>query len=566
MVKQTFPIIGMGCASCVSRVENTIKELPGVQNVSVSLAANTVQVEYDSGILTPEQISDAVKGAGYDLLIEEVETDTDFASDCNYQQMLKESGFAVIFTLIMFLVNIGATAFPQKTPILIGLAALFVFYFGRRFLISAFKQLKHFKANMDTLVSISILVSLFSGNFLSCAMIVTFVLIGRTMEERAKRSTSDSIRKLKALQPAIACKVGEIIQVKAGERVPADGIIMDGTASFDESMMTGESEEVAKQMADQVFAGTLCLSGNVMVSVQKVGKGTMLSSITDMIREAQGSKAKIQSTVDKISGIFVPAVIAIAILAWIFNGMQSFIAVLVVACPCSLGLAIPTAVVAGIGRAAKEGVLVKNADAFRTACKVDVVAFDKTGTVTEGVSGYDKVRANSREAIDKLKALGIDVVMLSGDNPDKTEAAATEVGIWKFVANMLPGDKVSYTKRLQDEGHKVAMVGDGINDSAALAKADFSVAMGSGTDVAMDAAMCTVIVPDLRKVPKMVELSKRVSLIINENLFWAFFYNVCAIPLAFFGKLSPAMAAACMALSSVCVVCNSVRLKLHKIV
>ena len=564
MIKQTFPVTGLGCASCVSRVESAIKELPGVQSVSVSLAANTAQVEYDSGLLTPGDIRKAVVDAGYDLLIDQAETDAQYAADNNYDRMLKESAFALIFTLLMVIINFGATAFKSKTAVMLGLAIVFVFYFGRRFLVSAFRQLKRLQVGMDTLVSISILVSLFSGNYMSCAMIVTFVLIGRTLEERAKRSTADAIRRLQDLQPEVICKVGDVVQVRAGDRVPADGMIMDGQGTFDESMLTGESDEVSKTMADKVFAGTMCLSGNVAVSVEKVGKGTMLSSIMDMVREAQGSKAKIQSTVDKIAGYFVPAIILIAVLALIFNGLQAFIAVLVIACPCSLGLATPTAVIAGIGRAAKDGILVKDADALQTARLVDTVVFDKTGTLTSGIVGGDSVRTNAREAVDSLKAMGMNIVMISGDNEEKSEAAATSLGIWKFESNMLPGDKAAYVKKLQEEGHKVAMVGDGINDCAALAQADFSVAMGTGTDVAMDAAMCTIVAPDLRKVPQMIMLSMRATLVINENLFWAFIYNVCAVPLAFFGQVSPALAAACMALSSVCVVCNSLRLKLSK--
>lgn len=561
MVRQTFPVTGLGCASCVARVEKVLSDLAGVVSVSVSLASNTARVEYDAGVVTPEMLRNEVRNAGYDLLIDDAEEDVQYALDREYEQLSTEIRFAVIFALVTMLIEMGATAFPYKMPVLLLLGCIFVFYFGRRFLVSAWKQLKHFNANMDTLVSLSILVSLFSGNFSSCAMIVTFIMVGRLLEEKAKRKSGDAVSNLKTFQPQVSYSVGDELTVRAGDRIPVDGVVVSGEASVDESMLTGESVAVPKVRSGKVLTGTFVIGGEIVVRAEKVGNETMLSHITDMVRDAQGTKTKVQSLVDKVASIFVPVIVVIALAALFVNGLQSLISVLVIACPCSLGLATPTAIICGIGRAASAGILVKDADALQMAGAVDVVVFDKTGTITEGVLGEDALRPGSLEAVSELKRMGIGTYLLSGDTEERTSVIASAAGIDKVVAGMRPDGKADFIRSLQKEGLKVAMVGDGVNDSAALAYADLSVAMGKGTDVAMDAAMCTLVSSDLRKIPQMIRLSVKTTRIIRENLFWAFIYNVCAVPLAFMGIVPPMLGAACMALSSVCVVCNSLRLK-----
>lgn len=561
MVRQTFPVTGLGCASCVARVEKVLSDLAGVVSVSVSLASNTARVEYDAGVVTPEMLRNEVRNAGYDLLIDDAEEDVQYALDREYEQLSTEIRFAVIFALVTMLIEMGATAFPYKMPVLLLLGCIFVFYFGRRFLVSAWKQLKHFNANMDTLVSLSILVSLFSGNFSSCAMIVTFIMVGRLLEEKAKRKSGDAVSNLKTFQPQVSYSVGDELTVRAGDRIPVDGVVVSGEASVDESMLTGESVAVPKVRSGKVLTGTFVISGEIVVRAEKVGNETMLSHITDMVRDAQGTKTKVQSLVDKVASIFVPVIVVIALAALFVNGLQSLISVLVIACPCSLGLATPTAIICGIGRAASAGILVKDADALQMAGAVDVVVFDKTGTITEGVLGEDALRPGSLEAVSELKRMGIGTYLLSGDTEERTSVIASAAGIDKVVAGMRPDGKADFIRSLQKEGLKVAMVGDGVNDSAALAYADLSVAMGKGTDVAMDAAMCTLVSSDLRKIPQMIRLSVKTTRIIRENLFWAFIYNVCAVPLAFMGIVPPMLGAACMALSSVCVICNSLRLK-----
>lgn len=561
MVRQTFPVTGLGCASCVARVEKVLSDLAGVVSVSVSLASNTARVEYDAGAVTPEMLRNEVRNAGYDLLIDDAEEDVQYALDREYEQLSTEIRFAVIFALVTMLIEMGATAFPYKIPVLLLLGCIFVFYFGRRFLVSAWKQLKHFNANMDTLVSLSILVSLFSGNFSSCAMIVTFIMVGRLLEEKAKRKSGDAVSNLKTFQPQVSYSVGDELTVRAGDRIPVDGVVVSGEASVDESMLTGESVAVPKVRSGKVLTGTFVIGGEIVVRAEKVGNETMLSHITDMVRDAQGTKTKVQSLVDKVASIFVPVIVVIALAALFVNGLQSLISVLVIACPCSLGLATPTAIICGIGRAASAGILVKDADALQMAGAVDVVVFDKTGTITEGVLGEDALRPGSLEAVSELKRMGIGTYLLSGDTEERTSVIASAAGIDKVVAGMRPDGKADFIRSLQKEGLKVAMVGDGVNDSAALAYADLSVAMGKGTDVAMDAAMCTLVSSDLRKIPQMIRLSVKTTRIIRENLFWAFIYNVCAVPLAFMGIVPPMLGAACMALSSVCVVCNSLRLK-----
>lgn len=607
MTKRNFPVTGLGCAACVARVEAALKAQEGVESVSVSLASNMAQVSYDEAVTDPEKLRDAVRAAGYDMLVPEPAPDTpgpsntaDLSAEADsirtrsLESLKDECLLCVIFAVISMLIEMGYTAFEYKTSVLWAIASIFVFYFGRRFYVPAFRQLRHGAVNMDTLVTLSISVSyLFSTfnalfpsvwtsrgleaplYFSSCGMIVTFISIGRYIEEKAKFRTSESLRKLKSLQPEVSYSPGDEIILHPGDRVPVDGVVTLGAVTMDESMLTGESEEVPKSEGGLVFAGTFCKSGEARVRAEKVGGDTMLSGIVAMVQDAQGSKARIQSTVDKVASVFVPVVAAIAVLTFILwcicdpsegvsRGVLAMVSVLVIACPCSLGLATPTAVIAGIGRAARSGILVKDADALQMAGSVDTVVLDKTGTVTEGIVGADEVKPGSAEAVKQLRAMGIDIYMLSGDRKERAEKVASGVGIDKVVAEVLPDAKAGFVRGLKEDGRRVAMVGDGVNDSAALACADFSVAMGKGSDIAMETAMATIVSSDLRKLPQMIKLSRKSVRIIRENLFWAFIYNVLAIPAAALGFVNPMVAAACMALSSICVVCNSLRLALHK--
>ena len=490
------------------------------------------------------------------------------------------------------------------------LSAVVVFVLGRRFFRNAWSQLRHGSANMDTLVALSISISFFFSLFNLCfpqvwtsrglsadlyfessAMIVSFVLLGRMLEERTRRSTTAAVRELKAMQPErVLLRVGKVVRevaldtvtvgdevvIRQGGKMAVDGEVIEGSASMDESMMTGESRAVSKTVGSGVYAGTLCLGGEAVVRTVKVGGDTVLSSIIAMVREAQGSKAAIQRKVDKVAAVFVPVIMCIALLSLLLwciwggenafsRGLLAMVTVLVIACPCSLGLATPAAIIAGIGRAARCGILVRDADALQTAAAVNVVLLDKTGTLTEGLAGGDRLKDTSVSAVQTLHSMGLSVRMLSGDSSERAAQIAREAGVDEYISEMLPAGKTQYVKDLHANGLKVAMVGDGVNDSAALAEADFSMAMGSGSDVAMDSAMATIVSSDLRKVPQMIRLSRRTNAIIRENLFWAFFYNALAVPAAAFGLVGPMTAALCMALSSVCVVCNALRLRFCKI-
>lgn len=701
----------MGCASCVARVSGAIKNQKGVQDCSVSLASNSAQVDYDPEVVTPADIRKAVQEAGYDLIVvndEESEDDADAEADRlredYYKGLKRDTIAAVSLSLLIMLLGMGFRDFPGKGYVLWALATPALFWCGRRFFVTAWKQARHLAAGMDTLVALSTLISyafsifnlLFPQvwtsrglephlYFESSAMIVAFILAGRVLEEKAKRGTTASIRELAGLQPkSVSLNPGDIVTVRPGDRIPADGVVSEGESFVDESMLTGEPLPNRKSKGDRVFAGTINQKGALEVRAEKVGDDTMLSSIVRMVKDAQGSKARIQDTVDKVAAVFVPAIICVSVLTllcWILldpadgltKGLLSMVAVLVIACPCSLGLATPTALTAGIGSGAREGILIKDADSLQVAEKIDTVVLDKTGTITEGrpavvhrkwllrqdetmgvllamelksehplaaavvsdihstnmsalaasldsfealpgsgikanaggneyyagkpmnmspeasswasegctvivfmengrpVAEFaisDEIKESSAKAIAELNALGVETVILTGDNAASAEKVAGKVGVGKVEAGMLPADKAVYIKDLQSEGHLVAMVGDGINDSAALAQADLSVAMGRGSDIAINTAMVTVVSSDLEKLPRMVSLSRRTVRIIRQNLFWAFFYNVLAVPVAA-GVLypvngfllNPMVAAACMALSSVCVVTNSLRLR-----
>lgn len=642
-VKRTYPIMGLGCAACVARVEKALAALGGVHDVSVSLASATVQVEFDADMLTDRDLQKAVHDAGYELVLADEAPDAaaapapfcstaaregkssqsaeDLADEMSrraFRTLRRDALCSLLLAGAVMLLSMGggmrdctaAGVPPFRSIASAVLTAVVVFVFGGRFFRNAFAQLRHGSANMDTLVSLSVCISFFFSLFNLCfpqvwtsrglaanlyfessAMIVSFVLLGRMLEERTRRSTTAAVRELKAMQPErVLLRVGKMVKevslesvsvgdevvIRVGGKMAVDGELVEGSVSMDESMMTGESRPVKKSPGDQLYAGTLCLGGEAIVKTAKVGGDTVLSGIIAMVRQAQGSKAAIQRKVDRVAAVFVPVIICIALLSLVLwcvwggenalsRGLLAAVTVLVIACPCSLGLATPAAIIAGIGRAAKSGILVRDADALQTAATVDVVLLDKTGTLTEGLAGGDRLKDTSLSAVRTLHSMGLSVRMLSGDSSERAAAIAREAGVDDYVSQMLPSGKTQYVKDLHARGLKVAMVGDGVNDSAALAEADFSMAMGSGSDVAMDSAMATIVSSDLRKVPQMIRLSRRTNRIIAENLFWAFLYNALAVPAAAFGLVGPMTAALCMALSSVCVVCNALRLRFCRI-
>lgn len=606
----------MGCAACVARVQGTIRNMQGVQECNVSLASNTAQVDYDPKTVTAADIKKAVQDAGYDLIVvegddsdDEADSEAERLQEDYLRSLKRDMRIAVVLALLVMLLGMGFGDFPGKGFVLWAFATPVVFWCGRRFISTAWKQARHGTASMDTLVALSILISyLFSVfnllfpsvwtarglephlYFESSTMIVAFILIGRVLEEKAKHSTGSAIRELAGLQPkSVNLMPGDTYSVNPGERIPADGEVVSGESWVDESMLTGEPVAVSKTPGAKVYTGTMNQKGTFVMRAEKVGRDTMLSSIIRMVRDAQGSKARIQQTVDKVAAVFVPVIIGISVLTllcWIFlapsdgvtMGLLSMVTVLVIACPCSLGLATPTALTAGIGNCARKGILIKDADSLQIAGQIDTLVLDKTGTITKELSAgvvptadmefVDEVKETSAEAVSELKEMGLDVYMLSGDNAERAGKVASKVGIDNVISGVLPDSKHEHIKALQAEGRKVGMAGDGINDSPALALADLSIAMGNGTDIAMSASMATIVNSDLKKIPQLIKVSRKTSRIIKENLFWAFFYNVLAVPIAA-GVLypingfllNPMIAAACMALSSVCVVTNSLRLR-----
>lgn len=626
IVRRNFPVKGMGCASCVLHVENALKSKAGVSRAAVSLASNMAQVDYDPDIVTPKELRKAVQDSGYDLIIsssdgngnghdsghcdgssdmddeEEADEEAERVREDAFRKLKHDTVLSVILAVLIMLVGMGFKDFPGKGYVLWGLATLSVAVCGWRFIRNAWLQMRHGMATMDTLVALSTVISyLFSVfnvlfpevwrsrgiephlYFESSAMIVMFILAGRMLEEKAKHSTSASIRGLMSLRPERKdIHTGDIVLVRPGDRIPVDGKVVEGEISVDESMLTGEPEAAVKQAGDKVYTGTINLRGDCSVLAEKVGKDTMLSSIIRTVRDAQGTKARIQNTVDKVAAVFVPVIVIISVatlVCWLVfapeqglaHGLMAMVSVLVIACPCSLGLATPTALIAGIGNAAGKGILIKDADALQIAGKINVLGTDKTGTLTNINldEGTESVKKGAAEAVSSLEKKGIDVYMLSGDKADRAAKVASETGITHVLSGCLPADKNKFITDMQSEGKKVAMAGDGINDSSALASADLSIAMGNGADIAMNAAMVTIVSSDLRKIPELIDISRRTSRIIYENLFWAFIYNVLAVPVAagilypFNGfMINPMVAAACMALSSVCVVVNSLRLRL----
>ena len=626
MTRKTFAVLGMMCAGCAANVEKRLKQADGVAEVSVNLATRTALIAYDERAITPEQLKDTLSKIGYELVIEE-DRNVETIERRAYLSLRRKVCLSWLFALLVMVIsmgwiNIGTRDAANQTMLI--LALLNMVYCGRQFYVTAWQQLMHHSANMDTLVAlstgISFLFSVFNtfwGDevwgtrgiawhtwFDASVMIITFVLTGRLLEERAKNGTASAIRALMGLQPKTAHLVdngtitdvplsvlqpGDTIEVRPGEKIPVDGAVVSSASAYiDESMITGEPDAVEKKTGDKVLAGTIVKQGTFRFRAQEVGQKTMLANIIRMVQEAQGSKAPVQRVVDRIALVFVPAVVAISLLTflvWFLAGgttclpqaLLSAVSVLVIACPCAMGLATPTALMVGIGKAAQKNILIKDATALEGMRNVSALVIDKTGTLT--VIGSDPrtqhsetLKPHAREAMEALRQQGIEVYMCSGDKDERARQVAQEAGISHYRSEVLPQDKEDLVKELQSAGHQVAMVGDGINDSQALARADVSIAMGRGTDVAMDVAQVTLMGDDLRRIPEAIGLSKRTVGMIHQNLFWAFIYNVVCIPLAaglpylfdLHWQITPMWASALMAFSSVSVVLNSLRLKFIK--
>ena len=631
MEKKTIPVIGMACAGCAANVEKRLRQLEGIASANVNFAARTALVEYDPKVITPQTMKEEIAKAGYDLVTNENES-VEVIEKNFYRRLVKKVITSWILALLTMSISmgwlkIGNANMANQTMLIIAL--LNIVYCGSQFYTSTLKQLRHGTANMDTLVAMSTFISFafsvfntFWGDYFwtsrgidnhtyydASVMIITFVLTGRTLEERAKKSTASAIRALMGLAPKTAHLVngsntddvpistlgkGDIIEIRQGEKVPVDGKVTSSEAYIDESMITGEPTPVLKRPGDKVFAGTMVKQGKLRFRAEEVGTGTMLAQIIKMVQEAQGSKAPVQRVVDKIALVFVPVVLCLSVLTFILwyaiggetqlpHAILSAVSVLVIACPCALGLATPTALMVGIGKAARKNILIKDATALENIRKVDALVIDKTGTLTVPNKNIDFTQADNlslderetlkphaREAMETLQKEGVEVYMMSGDKDEAARYWAEKAGIRHYRSKVLPQDKEDMVKKLQAEGHHVAMVGDGINDTQALAAADVSIAMGKGTDIAMDVAQVTLMGTDLRRIPDAIKLSRSTVSMIKQNLFWAFIYNVICIPLAaglpfLFGahwQITPMWASALMAFSSISVVLNSLRLKL----
>ncbi|WP_308263618.1 heavy metal translocating P-type ATPase [Prevotella sp.] len=629
MEKKILPVLGMACAGCSANVERKLKAMDGIKSVSVSLPGRTAMVEYDEKIVTPADMKREVDAAGFELIIDE-ETRVDTLEKNSYRLLLRRTALSWLFALLTMSVSMGwvsAGSPDASNQVLLIICIVNMIYCGRQFYLNAWRLLLHRSANMDTLVAMSTLMSFgfsvfntfwgssFWGSrgiewhtyYDASVMIVTFVLTGRSLEERAKKSTASAIRSLMGLVPRMAhivsngdvtdvplaaVAVGDVVEVRKGEKIPVDGTLIEGTGYVDESMISGEPLPVSKSTAARVLAGTIVSEGTLRFRAEQVGQHTMLANIIRMVQEAQGSKAPVQRLVDKVALVFVPCVLAVSVLTfvlWLLIGGESVlpqallsaISVLVIACPCAMGLATPTALMVGIGKAAQCGILVKDATAVEQMCKVDALVIDKTGTLTipnkdvdfksaENIVLEDReqLKPHAVEAISMLKARGIEVWMMSGDKEEAAAYWAKKVGIDHWKSCCMPQDKEDIVRHLQLQGKTVAMVGDGINDSQALALADVSIAMARGTDVAMDVAQVTLMGDDLRRIADACRLSHNTVAMIRQNLFWAFVYNIICIPLAagalrLFGvdfQITPMWASALMAMSSVSVVTNSLRL------
>ena len=731
-VKHTYPVLGMTCASCAGSAESMVKYAPGVVDASVNFGTGNLTVEFLPNMTNSEQIRKAVQDGGYDLLLEDENKQQETLEAIHaekFRKLKNKTIWAVILSLPVVIIGMFFMDMPYGNEIMWAFSTPVVLWLGKDFFINAWKQAKHRSANMDTLVALSTgiayIFSVFNMLFMdfwhqrglhahvyfeAAAVIIAFILLGKLLEEKAKGNTSSAIKKLMGLQPKTVIVIeadgterqkaiedvnaGDIILVKPGEKIAVDGMVVSGNSYVDESMLSGEPVPVLKKENEKVFAGTINQKGSFQFKAVKVGKETMLAQIIKMVQDAQGSKAPVQKLVDKIAGIFVPVVMGIAILTFVLwfilggdngvvQGLLAAVTVLVIACPCALGLATPTAIMVGVGKGAENGILIKDAESLELAKKVNAIVLDKTGTITEGrpqvtgiqwlnnddatkdillsiekqsehplaeavvkhldgvstttLSNFDSITgkgakanhnnetyfvgnkkllaenkitigeqlqlqadewgkqsktviwfANSKQALsvvaisDKIKEtsvatikemqdMGIDLYMLTGDNEATAKAIAQQTGIKHYKAEVLPQHKADFVKELQQQGKVVAMVGDGINDSTALATADVSIAMGKGSDIAMDVAKMTIISSDLTKIPQAIRLSKQTVATIKQNLFWAFIYNLIGIPIAagilypingFL--LNPMIAGAAMALSSVSVVSNSLRLKWKK--
>lgn len=621
----------MACAGCAANVERRLNQLKGVESASVNFAARTALVDYDPKVITPKMMKEEIVKAGYDLVIDEDES-VEKIEKTAYRRLVKRMITSWVIALLTMGISMGWLEIGGKNAanqVMLILALLNIVYCGRQFYVIAWKQLCHGTANMDTLVAMSTAISFafsvfntFWGDtfwgergidnhtyYDASVMIITFVFTGRTLEERAKKSTASAIRALMGLAPKTARLVsgdntaevpiatlekGDIIEIRQGDKVPVDGTVTAGEAYIDESMITGEPTPVLKTTGDKVFAGTIVKQSSLRFRAEEVGSATMLAQIIKMVQEAQGSKAPVQRVVDKIALIFVPTVLGLSVLTfvlWVTLGGEamlprailSAVSVLVIACPCALGLATPTALMVGIGKAARNNILIKDATALEEIRKVDALVIDKTGTLTIPNKDIDFTKAadlrleeretlkpHAREAMEALQHEGIEVYMISGDKDEAASYWAKKAGIKHWRSQVMPQDKEDLVRSLQAEGHHVAMVGDGINDTQALAAADVSIAMGKGTDIAMDVAQVTLMGTDLRRIPDAIKLSRDTVGMIKQNLFWAFIYNVVCIPLAaglpyLFGahwQITPMWASALMAFSSISVVLNSLRLKL----
>lgn len=639
-MKKTIPVIGMACSACSANIEKKLNSLNGITSASVSLPSRSALVDFNPDEVSLTDMKAAINAIGYDLVIEDGRSAVEIEKRA-YTLLKRKAILSWIFAIgvmaiSMHWINLGNNNTSNQVALLIALGNML--YCGKQFYVSAWKQLKNGLANMDTLVALSTLIAfLFSvfntfwgesvwssrgivwhTYFDASVMIITFVLTGKLLEEKAKDGTASSIREMMGMTPKTAhivdgdkveevpistIEVGDLLEVRTGEKVPVDGEVVwaesfmtPNAAYIDESMITGEPNPAKKEKGDRVLAGTIPNQGKLRMRARQIGKDTMLAQIIRMVQEAQGSKAPVQRIVDKAALVFVPVVSTIALVTflawWIIGGnaylpqaILSAIAVLVIACPCAMGLATPTALMVGIGKAAEEQILIKDASALENLRKINALVTDKTGTLTIPNKNIDftksdnlaleereTLKPNAREAMETLQKNGVEVYMMSGDKEEAAKYWAEKAGIKHYQSKVLPQDKENLVRRLQAEGKHVAMVGDGINDTQALALADVSIAIGKGTDVAMDVAQITLMGDDLRTLPEALQLSRRTVRMIWENLFWAFIYNIVCIPLAagvlylfdIDWQITPSWASALMAFSSVSVVLNSLRLKLMK--
>lgn len=643
-MKKTIPVIGMACSVCSTNVEKKLQSLKGINSASVSLASRTALVDYNPDIISLEDMKREISNAGYDLVIEN-DRSVEEINRREFTLLRRRTLASWLFAILTMCFSMGwishTGSFANQIWLLLTLANLL--YCGKQFYVSAWKQLLHHTANMDSLVALSTLIAFLFSTFNTffgemvwgargiewhtyfdaSVMIITFVLTGRCLEEKAKDSTASSIRQLMGMQPKTArlvtrekmegtndfkmeevpistIQIGDMIEVRAGEKIPVDGVVTQAESFMtvdavyvDEAMISGEPTPAMKKAGDNVLAGTIPSQGKLRMRAKQIGENTALAHIIRMVQEAQGSKAPVQRIVDKAAVVFVPVVAAIAFftfLVWLIVGgngalpqaILSAVAVLVIACPCAMGLATPTALMVGIGKAAQKQILIKDASALENLRKVDALVIDKTGTLTIPNPNIDftrqdqlslqereSLKPHAKEAMTALRQEGIEVYMMSGDKEEAARYWAQEAGIGNYHSKVLPGDKQALVKTLQQQGKRVAMVGDGINDTQALALADVSIAIGRGTDVAMDVAQITLMGDDLMALPDAVVLSRKTVGMIWQNLFWAFVYNIVCIPLAagalhIFGidfQITPMWASGLMACSSLSVVLNSLRLR-----